>query len=134
HTVRLAIIITGYQIRIYLCYLLRHEAELRDPLGVKLLLVTEGHRFKRQNRFARLVHWFNFVLKASGRKDGAELTVGSNNDSYPCGHSHPTDAGDECSPLRSGRADADLRVFIGANAFIADVDVVTACNEVSACI
>ena len=105
---------------------------MRDALGVKLALVTEGDRFEREDGFARPVHRFGLRLETLRRDDRAELAVGPNDDSDPCRHSHSTDAGDECSPLSSGRADADLRGFTGANAGIANVDIVTACVECDA--
>src|SRR5260370_22429507 len=55
--------IENYQVRIHLFYLLSYQAELRDALGVKLVLVAEGHRFERENRFARLVHRLDRFLE-----------------------------------------------------------------------
>ena len=42
-TVRLALVVASDQIGIHLFHLLGHQAELRDALGVKLLLVAESH-------------------------------------------------------------------------------------------
>src|SRR5947209_2197131 len=90
----------------------------------------EGHRFKRQDRLARLVHWLNLILESLRGNDGAELTVCPDDHAHATWYSHSTDAGDECSSLSSGRADADLRGFTGANAGIANVDIVIARSEI----
>jgi hypothetical protein len=81
HTLRLALIVASHQSGVYLFHFLSHETELRDALGVKLMLVAKGHRFQRKNRFARLVHRFDPVLETLGGNDRAELTVSI--DYYP---------------------------------------------------
>ena len=45
-------------------------------IGFNLLFITEGDRFKRQNRFARLVHRLNLVLESSRGDKRADLVVG----------------------------------------------------------
>ena len=72
HGVRFSFFIAHHQIGIHLFNILGDEAKLRDALGVKLLLVAEGNRFEREDRFARFVHRLDVLLK---RAD--ELTVPS---------------------------------------------------------
>ena len=81
HRVRLALVITRDERGADLLYLLGHEAELRDARRVKLVFIAEGHRFKRENRFARLVHRPNAVFETFRGDDRAEVTVGIDNDS-----------------------------------------------------
>ena len=44
-------------------------------LWFNLLFITEGDRFKRQNRFARFVHGFDLVLEPSRGDKRADLVV-----------------------------------------------------------
>jgi len=46
--------------------LLSNQPKLRDTLGIKLLLVAEGHWLEREDRFTCLVHAVN-VLFETGR-------------------------------------------------------------------
>ena len=47
--VRLALVIASDQIGVYFFDLLGYQPELRDPLGIKFLLVAEGHGFQRKD-------------------------------------------------------------------------------------
>src|SRR5262249_58407865 len=99
HRVRFALFVASNQIGVHLFDLLGNEAKLRDPRGVKVMLITEGHRFERENRFARLVHRFDLVLETLRRDDRAQLTVSI--DYYPdtpC-NGDATDAGDRGPPV-----------------------------------
>src|SRR5437016_284462 len=96
HSVNFPLCVAGHQIRIHFFHFFGHEAELRDAVWIKLVLVAEGHRFQRKDRFARLVHRLDLVLETSGGDGRAELTVGSNDYSYSPRHSYPRDAGDKC--------------------------------------
>src|SRR5947207_10399362 len=84
--VSLALIVASYEVRIYLFHFLGYEAELRDARRIKLVLVTKSHWFKRENRFARLVHRLDRVLETLRGDDGAEVTVSIDN--YPDTSSH----------------------------------------------
>src|SRR5262249_53605034 len=75
HRVRFALFVASNQIGVHLFDLLGNEAKLRDPRGVKVMLITEGHRFECENRFARLVHRFDLILETLRRDDRAQLTV-----------------------------------------------------------
>ena len=44
--------------------------------GIQLVLVAEGHRFERQDRFARLVHGLDLVLEPARGDKGADLVIG----------------------------------------------------------
>ena len=103
---------------------------MRDAFRIKVFFVAKGHRFKRENRFTGLIHRVDLILELSRGDDRAELAVGPNDDSYPCRHSHSTDAGDKCSPLSSGRADADLVGLAGATTSIPDIDIITPRGEI----
>src|SRR5207244_12265360 len=50
--------------------------ELRDASRVKLVLIAEGHRLECKDRFARVVHGLDFLLKASRRGDRPEMASG----------------------------------------------------------
>ena len=130
HGVRLALLVAGHQIGIHLFHVLSHEAELRDALGVKLVLVAEGHRFERENRFARFVHRFDLVLETRRGSDRAELTVGIDDYSYASGNGGATNAGDKGA--RREFLASPMRIVLDspASATIADIDVVTARGEI----
>ena len=102
---------------------------MRDALRVKLVLVAEGHRLKREDRFARLVHRLDLVLETRRGSGRAEVTVGIHDDRYASGNGCPADAGDKGGRLRSLRADAD-GVGLASNARVADIDIVIARGEI----
>jgi len=79
--VRLSFVVASHQIGIYFFHVLSNEAELRDALEVKLVLVAEGHRFQCEDRFARFVHRLDRILETLRRDDRAQLTVSI--DYYP---------------------------------------------------
>src|SRR5205823_336622 len=121
--------VAGHQIRIHFFHFFGHEAELRDAVWIKLVLVAEGHRFQRKDCFARLVHRLDLVLETSGGDGRAELTVGPNDYSYSPRHSYPRDAGDKCFRLCSARADADGS-GLTCHSRVADFDVITAGGKI----
>ena len=65
--VRLALSIAHDQIGVHLLHLLGDKAKLRNGIRIKLAFITKGDWLERQDRFARLVHRFNLILKARGR-------------------------------------------------------------------
>src|SRR5205823_13790990 len=65
-----------YQIGIYLFHVLGYQPKLRDAFGVKLLLVAKGDWFERVNRFARLVHRLDVLLKTGRGAFRAQVTCG----------------------------------------------------------
>src|SRR4029077_373371 len=75
HGIRLAVAITSYQVGVHLFYLLGHEPELRDALGVDLLLVAEGDRLEREDRFACVVHRLDLILESRRGRGRTELAV-----------------------------------------------------------
>ena len=94
------------------------------PLGINLLLVAEGHRFEREDRFARLVHRLDLFLETLRGGFGAESTVLI----HPNLHTSDcciTNTGDKRFRLRALCADADRVRFI-ANTLVAYIDVVIA--------
>ena len=104
---------------------------MRDGIGVKLLLVTKGHWFKRKNRFARFVHRLNLVLESGRRLDRAKLTVGSYHHCYTWWDGCPTDALYVGGLLNSSLANANS-VRLDRQAGRADVNVVVASLEIGA--
>src|SRR5438270_11320093 len=89
------------------------------------MLVTEGHRLERENRFARLVHRLNLVLETLRGNYGAEVTVGIDNYLYTSGHRRPANAGNKGACLSSYCADPD-GVGLGRHAGVANINIVTA--------
>ena len=62
--VGLSIFAAHHQVRVYFFNFLRHEAKLRDALGIDLFLVAEADWLEGEDRFACLVHWLDVLLKA----------------------------------------------------------------------
>ena len=81
--VRLALLVASHQIGVHLFHLLGHEAELRNALGSSSVLVAEGDRLEREDRFARLVHRLDRFLESRRGNDRAEVTVGIYDYGYP---------------------------------------------------
>src|SRR5215831_16379224 len=107
HAVRLALLVTSYQIGINLFHLLGHQAELRHALRVKLFLIAKCDWFERENHFAGLVHWLDVVLETRRGCSCAEVTRRVYNNRYTCWNGCPTDASDICVHLSSYRSDSD---------------------------
>src|SRR5947208_2225823 len=109
HGVDLTLLIASHQSGVHLFYLLGHQPKLRDALRVKVVFVAEGHRFERENRFARLVHGLDLVLETLRGNYRAEVTAAIYNYPYTSGHSDPANAGDKgvSLPLVTAVADAD---------------------------
>src|SRR5262245_38717261 len=113
---------------IYFFHVLSHEAELRDAVGIQLLLIAKGHRFKRQDGFADFIHWLNCFLESRRGSSDAELAI--------CvyyyraaGYRHAGDPGYKGAVLRPLLANTN---FIGlssaAQHVSSDIDIVTACG------
>src|SRR5437660_11348525 len=88
------------------------------------MLVAEGHRFQRQDRFACPVHRLDSILIAFRGDDRAD------DDSYATRHRHSADASDKSSLLYAGRADPDF-VGFARDTRVPNVDVVLASGEIS---
>src|SRR5437879_3029402 len=126
HRVWFSVSVAGHQGRIYLFYVLRHEAELRDAVGVKVMLVVKRDWFERENCFACLVHRLNRLLVTLRRDYRAEMTVGIYDDAYASCHGCATNAGDKRVRLSSLRADANM-VGLARNTSVTNVDIVVTC-------
>src|SRR5262245_31145497 len=94
------------------------------------MLVAEGHRFQREDRFAGLVHRLDLVLATLRGNYRAKPTVITNDYSYPSGHSDPRNPRDKRGRLRSDCADADSVRLATITARIADIDVGTTRGEI----
>src|SRR5439155_14460574 len=130
HCVRLALGIASHEIGVDLFHLLGHQAELRDAIWVKLVLVAEGDRLERQNRFARLVHWFDCVLETLRGDYRAQVTIRVDNHPYTSSDGHSTDASDIGVRVSAYVADANS-IALGRNTEVADVGIVIARGEIS---
>ncbi len=94
------------------------------------MLVAEGHWLKRQDRFARLVHWLNRFLETRRRCGRAEMTSSIYDNCYTCRHGCPTNSGDKCGTLIYP-ADTN-RTRLTSHARDGDVDVSTAASKIDA--
>ncbi len=130
HTVRLALVIASDQIGVHLFHLLGNEAELRDTLGVKLLLVAEGDWFERENRFARFVNRLDRLFETLRGNDRPEVTLGIYDYPYASCNRYPIDPGDKDVRVPFSSADADC-VGLARNASVGNIDIVTASGEIS---
>src|SRR5260370_34604944 len=110
-------------------YIRGYEAKLRDAIRVKLVLVAEGHRFERENRFARVVDRLDPVLETFARDDRAQATVSVYDYCYASSNRYPTDSGDKCGFVSSFLPDAD-GIGLTCNTRVADVDIAIAGGEV----
>ena len=82
----------------------------------------EGHRLKRQDRFARFVHRLNLLFESLRRGQSAQTPIRIDHHPDAAGDGRPTDSGDEGALVRFV-ADADLGRFACAPG-VADVDIV----------
>src|SRR4029077_18014465 len=64
HAIGLPLLVANDQVGVDRFYVFGNETELRYTCWV--LLVLEGDRFQREDRVARVIHWFNVVLEATG--------------------------------------------------------------------
>ena len=128
HGVGLPFRIANHQIGIDLRHFLSHETKLRDAFGIDLLLITEGHRFERENSFARFVYGFDVVLET---RRGSYLPVAHCVNHYMASSLPrcPTNASDKSAVVRALSADADF-VGLARHSRVADIDVVTARGEI----
>src|SRR5438552_14272411 len=121
-------VVASDQIGVHLLHLLGHKPELRDAIGIKLMLVAEGNRLQRQDRFARLVHRFDFIFESLRGNDRAEMAAGINNDPDTSSNRYSTNPGDKGFRLSSCRANAN-RIGVTRSTRVADLDIVVAIEE-----
>ena len=111
--------------------MLRNQSELRDPIGIKLRLIAEGHGLEREYRLARLVHRLDRFFEALRRGNCAEATLRTCNNLHAVGKKPSVNAGYIRLFLRSSRTYADLAILIrGARG--ANVDIITSSGDVDA--
>ena len=72
-----ALLVARHQIRIYGGHVLGDKAKIRRARGINLPLVAEANRFKREKRFAGLIHRFDVVLVASRGDLEAKFAAGA---------------------------------------------------------
>src|SRR6266446_8717493 len=94
------------------------------------MLVAEGHWFKRQNRFARLVHRFNRFLESRRGGRDAQFTIRVY-DYLAASHWHARDTGDKGGCVSSSGPDMDA-VGCARVAWVADTDIIIASIQVFA--
>src|SRR5206468_1964956 len=90
-----------------------------------------GHRPQRKDRFTSLLHRLDCVLEAPRGRDRAELASGGIDQYSASCNGSPIDAGDERGAVHEWVPDAD-GIGLAGNAWIADVDIVTAGSEILA--
>jgi hypothetical protein len=64
HSIDVTAFVADHEVRVCLFYVFGHESELLYAFSINLLLIAEGNRFEREQRFARFVHWFDLLFKA----------------------------------------------------------------------
>src|SRR5437660_12821109 len=129
HGVRFALLVTGHQSWIHLYHFFGHESELRDALGVKLVLIAKSHRFEREDNFTGLIQRLHLVFQPLRGNDRAEMTIGVYNDAYASCYSHSTNPDNECIVLSGIRADADVARF-ASHTKVANINVVAPGGEI----
>jgi hypothetical protein len=113
HDVDFALSIANDQIGIYPFYFFSYQPELRDAVWIKLLLVAESDRLKREDCFARVVHQLDGFLEPGRGTGGSELAERVDQDWYGVGvcRCNPTNAADKTAIVdvqtSDVRADAD---------------------------
>ena len=114
-----------YQRRIHLCYFFSNQAKLGD-VGL-VVLVVEGHRFKRENRFTGLVHGVNILLEPlrGDTSTNTELTGDRVNRYVATERAITENASDKGLRLVSFEANTD-GVVIGVSTTVANFDIVIA--------
>ena len=95
------------------------------------MLVAEGHRFQRENRFARFVHRLDLVLETRRGYGRAEMTVGVYNNCYTCWNGRATNAGDKGVLMGSVSCRCGWFWSHLATPIVADVDIVIARGEIT---
>jgi hypothetical protein len=116
HAVEFAFLVACHQVRIYVGDFLGDQTKSRAALFV--VLVVEGHWFERQDGFAGFVHWFDIVLEASGRGQGAHLSIDVN------GH------GEVVRIKRFLENEADIATVGHVDASNTDTNLVAGCNHI----
>src|SRR4030095_9910589 len=104
------------------------EAKLRGALRINFLLIAEGDRLQREDRFARFVHRLNVLLVVRRGCYRAKMTAAIYDNCYAGWNGCPADPGDKCFCLYSCRADADGPGLL--ETLIAHIDIVTAPKEI----
>jgi hypothetical protein len=87
------------------------------------MLVTEGHRFQFQDRFAGFIHRLNGFLETLRGKNCAEMSAGVDDNANASWNACSADSGNKNCSLCSLPADAN-RIEFPSNTFITDVDIV----------
>ena len=92
----------------------------------------KGHRFKPQDDFACFIHRLNVFLKAARGTHRAQLAgrIDQHRNGVGNARGHPLNAGSKGSRVINV-ADAD-GAAVAIEAFVADIDIVTACGETGA--
>ncbi len=112
-----------YQRRIHFCYFFSNQAKLGD-VGL-VVLVVEGHRFKRKNRFTGLVHGVNILLEPlrGDTTTNTELAGDRVNRYAATERATSENASDKGLPLGSLEANTN-GVVIGVSTTVANFDIV----------
>src|SRR5206468_2249593 len=121
HAVDFAVLVTDYQVGVYLFYVFGHQSELLCASRINFLLITKRDRLEREERFAGFIHRFDVVLEPRGRRQRPEPAVRIYNNSHP-----------------SRRRRAEYVAYVAAVVHVitcevrADTDNVTGCDNITA--
>src|SRR5919106_438647 len=113
HGVDFPLGVAHHQIGVDLFHILSHQAKLWAAHGINLLLVAEGDRFQREERFAGLLHWLNFLFKSPGRSSGAEPATWTNENGSSSNRGCTEDIADEAVVAEVSTTGADSNNVIG---------------------
>src|SRR4030095_264667 len=127
-----SVLVSDHRIRIHLRHFLSNQSELRDGIGIKLLLVAKAHGLEGKYCFARFLHRFDRFLKPGRGHNRAELAIRADNTTYPTRHSLAIDASNKSLLLSARLANPDcgwIRQPRRAR-WRADHDIVAAGSEI----
>ena len=128
----LALLVSHYEVRIYLCYVLGHQPKLGHSCWIQLFPVPETDWLQGMDNFACAIHRFDRFLETRGGRDGAELAgrIDSHRRSG-AGDWRLPDSRDIGSSLSSSCTDPD-DTRLTRDSAVFDSDVVAAVGEISA--
>src|SRR5947208_11499830 len=127
----LALLTPLVQVRVHFLHLFGYETELRDASRVKLVLIAEDHRLECKDRFARVVHGLDFLLKASRRGDRPEMASGIDPHRGTRSERRPKNPSNISIRLRATHAEPDC-VYLTCDTSVADLDIIAARRKVEA--
>src|SRR4030095_9177567 len=123
-----ALVFQSHQIGVDFLYLFGHKTELRDALGIELMLVAESNWLERVNRFAGLSHGFDVVFVACRGSERAEMAARINHNANSAAHCYSAYPSDIGVGLHRRFAETNNAGFSRASV-ITDVDIIVASGQ-----